>query len=141
MTAQPFTMDVETGKVREFAKAVGSANPSYLTGEHPVSPPTFLMAAALWQGPENGPELRDDLDLTRLLHGGQEFVFHGPPPRAGTRLTGLARLDRTYTKEGRRGGTMTFTETVTEYRDESGVLVAETRSTLITTSKPPSEGA
>ena len=30
-----------------------------------------------------------DVDLARLLHGAQEFTFHGPPPRAGTKLVGL----------------------------------------------------
>jgi hypothetical protein len=40
-----------------------------------------------------------------------------------------------YEKEGKRGGTMRFTEVVTEFRDASGVLVAESRSTTIETSK------
>ncbi len=141
MAAKPFTMDVEAGKVREFAKAVKASNPEQLADDRPISTPTFLMASAFWQGPDNAPTMRSDLDLSRLLHGGQEFIFHGPPPRAGTRLTGQTRTDRTYTKEGRRGGAMTFTETVTEYRDEAGTLVAEARSTLIITSQPPAEGA
>lgn len=140
MAGAPFTMNVELGKVREFARAVKSTNPAYLTGDNPVSPPTFLMASAFWSGPRNAPDL-PEIDLARLLHGGQEFVFHGPPPKAGTKLIGTARHDRTYTKEGRRGGAMTFTETVTEYRDETGTLVAESRTVLIVTSKPPSEGA
>ncbi|MGF7237789.1 MAG: FAS1-like dehydratase domain-containing protein [Frankia sp.] len=141
MAAEPFTMDVEAGKVREFAKAVKSGNPANLGRDQPISPPTFLASCAFWQGPENGPALDAGLDLARVLHGGQEFVFHGPPPRAGTRLTGRSRIDRSYTKEGRRGGAMTFTEMVTEFRDEADVLVAEMRSTMIVTSQPPAEGA
>jgi hypothetical protein len=35
---------------------------------------------------------------------------------------------------------MTFAEVVTEYRDESGAVVAESRSTVIETSQAPSEG-
>ena len=35
---------------------------------------------------------------------------------------------------------MTFVVTVTEFRDESGKLVAEARSTAIETGKPPTEG-
>ena len=40
-------------------------------------------------------------------------------------------------KEGKRGGTMTFVEVLTEYRDSSGAVVAESRSTVIETSQAP----
>jgi MaoC dehydratase-like protein len=67
-------------------------------------------------------------------------VFHGPPPKAGTKLTSQTRVDQIYEKEGKRGGTMTFVETVQEFRDEAGNVVAEMRSTAIETGKPPTEG-
>ena len=54
-------------------------------------------------------------------------------------LTGVARIDRVYEKQGKRGGTMVFTEVVTEFRDAGGRLVAESRSTLIETSKAATE--
>jgi hypothetical protein len=139
MPAPGFTMEVELGKIREFARATKSSNPEYLTAERPVSPATFLMTSAFWSGAESVPweDVEDELDLARLLHGGQEFVFHGEPPRAGTRLVGRARIDRSYTKEGRRGGTMRFLEIVNEFRTPDGRLVAEARATLITTSQAP----
>ena len=56
---------------------------------------------------------------------------------AGTELTAESRIDRIYEKEGKRGGTMTFVELVTEYRDGSGAVVAEARSTIIETSQAP----
>jgi len=140
-TDAPFTMPVERGKIREFARATMSRNPAYLEGRAPVSPATYLMTTAFWGG--GITKVMDDLglDLTRLLHGGQEFTFHGPPPRAGARLVGEMRVDADYTKEGRRGGTMRFVEVVTEYRDERGDLVAEARNTLIETARPPSGSA
>ena len=52
-------------------------------------------------------------------------------------LTAQSRIDRVYEKEGKRGGSMIFAETVTEYRDETGRIVAESRSTLIETGKAP----
>jgi hypothetical protein len=64
-------------------------------------------------------------------------VFHGPPPRAGTKLTVLPRIEDIYEKEGKRGGTMTFVVTVQEFRDEEGNLVAESRSTVIETGRAP----
>lgn len=132
---KPFDFWVETGKVREFARATGTKDPAYAQ-ERPVAPPTFLMAADLWQTAENAPWGDSPPDFRRLLHGEQEFVFHGPPPRAGDHLVGQVRIDRRYAKEGKRGGTMTFTETVTEYRAaDTGELVAEVRATLIETSR------
>lgn len=141
-TGKPFTMVVEAGKVREFARATKSQNPSYDGGPQgaPISPVTFLMSAQFWQSSENSPLSGVDLNWERILHGEQEFVFHGPPPRSGDVLTGQARIDRIYEKAGKRGGTMTFTEQVTEFRDAAGALVAELRSTMIETSKATTEG-
>jgi hypothetical protein len=135
---KPFRVVVEEGKVREFARAVKSSNPAYLAeGPQVTSPPTFLASSAFWQRPENSPWGDKRPNLQRILHGEQEYVFHGPPPAAGTELTAEARIDRIYEKEGKRGGTMTFVELVTEYRDTSGALVAEARSTIIETGQAP----
>jgi N-terminal half of MaoC dehydratase len=138
---EPFLMHVELGKIREFSRATGSSNPEYLDGPDPVIPPTFLATAALWQGPKHTPWAELPRNVGRMLHGEQEFVFHGEPPRAGTVLTGQARIDKVYQKEGRRGGVMTFAETVIEFRDAAGTLVAESRGTSIETSRPPGEEA
>jgi acyl dehydratase len=122
-------MTVEAGKVREFALAVRSADPEHL-GDRPVSPPTFLQTCAWWQTPESSVWHGTDRDYSRLLHGSQEFVFHGEPPRAGDELEAVSRIDGTYRKQGRRGGAMAFTDVVTEFRDiHTGRLVAESRNT------------
>ncbi|KQX19620.1 MULTISPECIES: FAS1-like dehydratase domain-containing protein [unclassified Sphingomonas] len=132
---KPFDLWVETGKVREFAWATGTKDPAYAEPQ-PVSPPTYLMVANFWQTPANAPWGDSPPDFRRLLHGEQEFLFHGPPPRAGDHLIGQVRIDKRYSKPGKRGGLMNFTETVTEYRDaDSKKLVAEVRATLIETSK------
>ena len=136
---KPFRVMVEEGKVREFARAVKSSNPAYVAEGQPqtTSPVTFLASSAFWQGPEASPWGDAELNWERILHGEQEFVFPGPPPAAGTELTAEARIDRVYEKEGKRGGTMIFVEAVTEYRDPSGAVVAESRSTIIETSQAP----
>jgi hypothetical protein len=136
----PARMPIERGKIREFARACQSTNPAYCDDPAPVAPPTFLTTMNFWSGGGRSPLQRLDIDLRRLLHGGQEYVFHGPPPRAGTELTFQTRVDRIYQKEGRRGGTMTFVETVTEFRDPQGTLVAEARSTAIETGQAPAGG-
>ncbi|MBV8950314.1 MAG: MaoC family dehydratase N-terminal domain-containing protein, partial [Actinobacteria bacterium] len=66
-------MVVDRSKIREFARATKSQNPSYLDDPRPVSEPTFLMSSAFW-APAGGSLFgRVGLDLRRILHGGQEF--------------------------------------------------------------------
>jgi len=137
----PFQMTIERGKVREFARATKSKNPDYLRADTPVSPTTFLVTSTFWQDPDSNPMAAGFTSYDRVLHGAQEYVFFGEPPRAGTTLTVQSRPGRVYEKTGRRGGVMTFHEFVTEYRNETGLLVAESRGTVIETSQPPSEGA
>jgi hypothetical protein len=81
-----------------------------------------------------------DFDMSHMLNGGHEFVFHGPPPRAGNTLHGTQRLDRVYEKVG-RNGVMTFYEVVEEFRTDEGELVAESRSTTIQLAPPQSASA
>jgi hypothetical protein len=128
----PFEMVIELGKVREMARATRSDDPDHLEGRY--IPPTFLMSAALWTDPENSPWTDAAVDLRRLLHGEQEFVFFGPPPPVGTRLMASSRIERIYEKQGKRGGAMQFGLAVTEFRDAAtDEVVAESRVTLIET--------
>jgi hypothetical protein len=136
-TGEKFDFVVEKGKVVEFAKSTMSTNPDYLTGENPLSEPTFLMAAAHWMNEKSNALYGVPQDLRNVLHGEQEFVFHGEPPRAGAKLSAQMRVENIFTKAGKRGGEMRFTVTVTEFRDETGKIVAESRSTRIETGQTP----
>ena len=143
LTDEPREMPIERGKIREFARATMSSAPDYLDNPVAPVPPTFLTTVSFWSPPGQSVFSKVKMDLRRLLHGGQEYVFHGPPPAAGTELTVQTRVDEIYEKEGKRGGVMTFVVTVTEFRDAAGILVAEARSTAIETGRPATaeEGA
>ncbi|WP_281689529.1 FAS1-like dehydratase domain-containing protein [Pseudonocardia thermophila] len=132
----PFPVRIEHGKVAEFARAVG-IDPAELAGSdgEPVPPATFLTTARLWSGPANDPWTGAGRNRSRVLHGEQEFVFHGRCPRVGETLTATSRIESVFEKSGRRGGTLRFSVTVTEFRDAAGTLVAEARSTGIETSR------
>jgi hypothetical protein len=143
-TGEPFPVSIERGKVMEFAAATRSRNPSYWADERPPVPPTFLTTQMFWQewaGAAANPWDAVELDQKRGMHAEQEYVFHGPPPRAGTILTAQSRITGIYQKEGRRGGTLTFAVMVTEFRDESGRLVAEARLTGVETAQVPGDSA
>jgi hypothetical protein len=132
-----FEIVVEQGKVREFARAVQATSPEYFVDPTPAIPPTFLVTQALWLGEENMPIYRVGIDLARTLHAEEAYVFHGPPPRAGTHLRCVSYLSDVYEKEGRRGGQMRFYVMTTEFRDPDGVLVATGRTTAVQTAGPP----
>ena len=133
LTDDPTQIPIERGKVREFARSTMTSNPEYVDDKEPCSPPTFLTTLNFWTNAASSPMSRVGLDLRRLLHGGQEYVFHGPPPRAGTELTAQTRVDKIYEKEGKRGGTMTFVLGETEFKNQRGDVVAYMRNTAIET--------
>lgn len=136
-SGKPFTMPIERGKVREFARAIRDPNPAYFDpdvakkecGGIPV-PPTFLMTSTFWQSQESIPSL--SFDLRRILHGEQEFEFL-KPIFVGDTLSAVTRVADVYEKEGGRGGKMTFLVMETAYRNQKGEKVALARSTLIET--------
>lgn len=129
----PYEILIEQGKIREFAQAAQTEDPAY-QGHNAVIPPTFLITASSWASPEARVDV--GFDRRRLLHGEQEFRFHGPLPRAGDALTAREHLAETYEKDGVRGGTMRFAVIVTEFRSPAGDLVAEARRTLIERAAP-----
>jgi hypothetical protein len=137
-----FEMIVERGKIGEFARAVHAEHPAH-RGEAATPPPTFLTTQFFWEERVAGanPWHRVQMSQVRGMHAEQEYVFHGPPPPAGTRLWCQSRIAEVYEKQGRRGGTLTFATMVTEFRDDAGRLVAEARMTGVETERPPEEGS
>ena len=132
-----YEFPIDRSKVREFARAVKSEHPDH-DGPNPVIPPTMLTSARMiWEPKEQSGFAQVGFDRSRILHGEEEYVFHGPLPRAGQVLTAETKVTNRYEKPGKRGGNMRFATIVTEFRDESGTLVAEQHSTVVETSRPP----
>jgi acyl dehydratase len=123
----PFVLDVERGKIAEFARAVRSAHPAHLRAEGAVIPPTFLTTQFFWEERVEGanPWARVEMSQERGMHAEQEYVFHGPPPRAGERLFARSCITEIWEKTSRAVGALTFVKMVTEHRDAAGALRAE----------------
>jgi len=138
-TGAPFEMQIEAGKIHEFARALGAEHPDH-TGWDPVIPSTFLTTQFIWEARVEGANPWDLVQMSqeRGMHAEQEYIFHGPPPTAGTRLQCTSRIDSITDKQGRSGGTLVFVTMITEYRDMSGTLVAEARLTGVESQKAPS---
>ena len=136
LEGEPFELVVERGKIAEFARATHATHPDY-TGAAPPIPPTFLATAAHWAPHELAVLDRIPGERTRRLHGEQEFVFAGAPPRAGDRLRGRTRVEAAFERQGRRGGRLCFYVLLTELRDDAGAVVAESRTTVVATEHAP----
>jgi acyl dehydratase len=131
----PPTPAYEVGreKIREFAEAVGDANPVFTDPAaakalgHPdvIAPPTFpflitYRAAAQVVG---DPEL--GLDFSRVVHGDQKFAYTRPV-RAGDRLTVSVTIDNIKSLAGNDILTVRG-----EVHEESGEHVVTSQMTLV----------
>jgi hypothetical protein len=68
------------------------------------------------------------------LHAEQHYEYHRHV-RPGDVLTAVTREGRSWEREGRRGGTLSFRESITEYRDQNGELVVTARGVGVRTSR------
>ena len=127
------TMRVETGKVREFARAVKRPEPRVPGGRRRPG------AADV---PHDDRALDQDLgetrsavklDYRRLLHGEQEFEYVAADPGRRRADASGPRTKDVFEKQGKRGGTMTFILGETEFRNQRGEVVAYMRNTAIET--------
>lgn len=135
-----YEIPIERGKIREFAKAAHASDAAY-EGPEAVVPPTFLTTARIaWQPPEENIVAQLGFDLRRVLHGEEEYIYHGDLPRAGQTLMVESRIGERFEKRGKRGGVMRFAVIICEFRDASGQLVAEQRSTIVETAEKSSGG-
>ena len=97
-----------------------------------MPPVTFLQTAQHWDDDDGSSRPRVPFDLKRVLHGEQEYEFL-KPIHAGDVLTAVSRIVDIYEKPGKRGGSMNFAVTETEYKNERGELVARARHITIET--------
>ena len=98
----PPTEPYEVGreKIREFAEAVGDANPAYTDAEaakalgHPdvIAPPTFVFAITFKAAGQVVADPRLGLDYSRVVHGDQKFAYVRPV-RAGDLLTVTSTIE------------------------------------------------
>ena len=134
-TLEPFSVPVEAGRLRFFAKATGQVDPVYsdpaaarAAGHRDLPvPPTFLFCLEM-DGP-NPAAIREllGMDYRRLLHGEQQFSYHAMA-HAGDVLTFEQRIADIYDK---KGGALEFVVRLTRVTNQHGALVAELRAVTV----------
>ena len=157
---------VESGHIMMFARSVGDDNQIYYDEDYAksteceaiVAPPTFVQASAQfdpdyflrpkvgepWFGSGGKPtgvvrESGGGGGGGGGLHAEQRYVYHRHP-RVGDVLTATTRPGNKWERQSRRAGTLKFSETVTEYRDQNGELVVTATGVGVQTERPVDQG-
>ena len=154
---------VEAGHIMMFARSIGDGNEIYYNEDYAsstepgctIAPPTFVQASAQFDPnyflrPKIGEEwfgsAKEATGITKRegsggggggggLHAEQQYVYHRQV-RVGDVLSATTKPGKSWEKEGRRGGKLKFSESVTEYRDQDGELVVTATSVGVQTEKP-----
>ena len=152
------TFPVEATHILMFARAVGDPNPVYADAEVAkagetggiIAPPTFPQAVAqfdpdyhlrpkpgqVWFGSgKTATGLTEKPASSGGLHAEQHFEYHRHL-RPGDVLTVEIRPGKTWEKDSKRAGKLTFRERIAEYRDQTGELVITARGVGVRTERP-----
>lgn len=130
-----FTTEVEKGRLRFFAKAIGESNSIYIDEAAAIragyrslpAPPTFTCALDQ-ESPEFLPVLALlDVDIAKLLHGTQEFEYFAPIC-AGDIIRVNSRITDIFDK---KGGALEFVVMENRYINQDNQLTTTATSTLV----------
>ncbi|HZS77628.1 MAG TPA: MaoC family dehydratase N-terminal domain-containing protein [Ktedonobacteraceae bacterium] len=134
----PFTIEVERGKIRELAQAIGDDNPIYQSKEaaqaagypdvpiYPTTPTTFTF----WGNREMVAQLVSvGINVMRVLHGEEEYEYLAPI-YPGDILTGVMTIADGKTRQG-QAGSMDIITTETDYTNQHGRPVLKARTMMI----------
>ncbi len=162
MTAEKFP--IEAGHILLFSRAVGDPNPIYSDEDYAaasevgsiIAPPTFVQSSAQfdpdyflrpkidqpWFGSGGEPtgikkekkEGESSGAAAGGLHAEQHYEYHRHI-KPGDVLSATTFPGETWEKESKRAGKLTFSESITEYRDQDGELVITARGVGVRTEK------
>jgi acyl dehydratase len=133
----PYTVTVERGRIKDFARAIGDLNPFYLDDRvgaasafgEVIAPPTFPITFRDEAFDTNALLKELGTDVSRILHGEQEFELYRPI-RAGETLLCRPKLTDIYEKSG-KSGPMAFIVRETSVTDTENELVATLRGVTV----------
>ena len=134
----PIVWEVERGKIRELAKAVGDPNPIFQDREAAIkegykdtpAPATFLTVPMMWS--TSMPFVITDLAINfmMVLHGEEEYEYYREiyPGDVITATPKIAAIEEKTSKSGRK---MDMVTVELLYTNQKGEKVARARSLLV----------
>jgi acyl dehydratase len=156
------TFPVEASHIMMFARAIGDENPVYHNAAAAkkteaggvIAPPSFAQASAQfnsdyflrpkqgqpWFGSGKTPSgVQGKASSSGGLHAEQHFEFHRHI-HPGDVLTVETKPGKSWERESKRAGKLSFHETISEYRDQKGELVITATGVGVTTERPVTQG-
>jgi acyl dehydratase len=134
-TLPPAVLEIEKGRLRFFAKAIGDTDPIY-TDEGAAKaagypslpvPPTFIFAAELDANTLMPALTEMGVNLSRILHGEQQFTYLAPIC-AGDTISVESKFTDIYDK---KNGALEFLVKESVVTNQHGTRVAEMRSVVV----------
>jgi acyl dehydratase len=160
--ADAYEFPVDRSAVMLFARSLLDINPAFSDPDDPatvanggiVASPTFVQSSAHWEPnymldltrPKTEAEKADLAargqgsggggggGLGRGLHAEQRYEYHNPI-HPGDTLSVTSKPGKRWEKQGRKGGKLLFSESVTEYRNQDGVLCVTATSVGVQTER------
>jgi acyl dehydratase len=135
----PFTIEVERGKIRELALAVGDRNPIYQSKEaaqaagYPDVPlfPTAPTMFGFWGNANMGRELINlGVNVMRILHGEEEYEYLAPI-YPGDVLTGTTTLVEGKSRTSSSGSSMDILTLETRFTNQRQQPVLNAREVIV----------
>ena len=130
------TTEVEKGRLRFFAKAIGETDPVYTdeAAAHDAGypslpvPPTYYFCLPMLDTPDPTAWIGElGINLQNILHGEQSFEYFAMA-FAGDKLTFEASITDIYDK---KGGALEFVVSHTDVVNQDGKLVARMKQSLV----------
>ena len=135
----PFTIEVERGKIRELALAIGDENPIYQSREaaqaagYPDVPlfPTAPTLFTFWGNAKMVSQIVSlGINVMRVLHGEEEYEYLAPI-NAGDILTGVMTVVDGKTRQGKDGSSLDILTTEIRYTNQHGQPVLKAREMIL----------
>ena len=135
----PFTIEVERGKIRELALAIGDDNPIYQSREaaqaagYPDVPlfPTAPTLFTFWGNAKMASQIVSlGINVMRVLHGEEEYEYLAPI-NAGDILTGVMTVVDGKTRQGKDGSSLDILTTEIRYTNQHGQPVLNAREMIL----------
>ena len=135
----PFNIEVERGKIRELALAIGDENPIYASKAeaqaagyddvplYPTTPTTFTF----WGNRQGIRQLVSaGINVMRILHGEEEYEYLAPI-HPGDTLTGVFTIVDGKTRHGSSGSSMDIITTEIQYTNQHDAPVLKARQVIV----------
>ena len=134
-----FQVSLEKGLLRQFARAIGETSPVYTDEDaagaagYPSLPMPLTYPFCLGKFIDDPFDTLHlfDLDHSSIVHGEQEFIYHGTAC-AGEILSGRKRVTDVYE---RSNGALDFIVVETEFSDSAGHRICTAIQTIVVKNK------